>query len=83
MIDCGVNINFCFINFCFLNKDDYLLKAKASQGGKTWKIKGLIRWIIKVINRLKTKEEVSPEQVHRRLVNLYILLQDTAQVNVT
>ena len=59
-----------------------MLKAKASQGGKTREIKGLIGRIIKVINRLKTKE-VSPEQVNRRLVNLYIHIQDTAQVNVT
>ena len=60
MIDCGVNIEFCFINFCFLNKDDYLLKVKVSQGGKTREIKGLIGRIIKVINRLITKEEVTP-----------------------
>ena len=64
-------------------QDIYLLKAKASQGGKTRKINESIGWIIKVINWLKTKKDVSPELVHRRLVNFYIHIQDTAQVNVT
>ena len=66
-----------------LLKDVYLLKAKAAQGRKTREIKGLIAPIIKVINRLKAMEEISPEQARRRLVNLYIHIQDTAQVNVT
>ena len=26
MIDCGVNINFCFINFCFINNSTVPLK---------------------------------------------------------
>ena len=66
-----------------LLKDIYLIKAKSAQKGKSREIKSLIGPIIKVINRLKTIKDVSPEQVHRRLVNLYIHIQDTAQVNVS